>query len=70
MNVGFCGILMQLGDLVEAWENVIDLTNFQFKLFVYEFKILINNCTITQAKYIVNITTLDIQARPIPNFFL
>ena len=47
MNVGFCGILMQLGDLVEAWENVIDLTNFQFKLFVYEFKILINNCTIT-----------------------
>ena len=47
MNLGFCGILMQLGDLVETSQNVIVLTKFQFKQFVYEFKIFVNNSIIT-----------------------
>ena len=55
MIVGFRGILMQLGDLLQAWQNIFVLGKFMFKLFVEEFKILINNYVITYAKYIVNI---------------
>ena len=56
MNIGFSAILMQLGDLVGTSQNVIVLTKLQLKLFVYVFKILINNYTITYVKYILNIT--------------
>ena len=56
MNVGFSAILMQLGDLVGTSQNVIVLTKLQLELFVYVFKILINNYTITYVKYILNIT--------------